>query len=277
MSNKQSTNWSGSSTTNTNQGFANWFDNMMSSSFGQKTTSSSNVDSLAKTTMDQSTRGTTDTTGTTTNTSDTQNRYGYMTAPESSDVAAYRSAVDQLTNQSDPSIKFQAASAMRQARNRYGGPFGMGAGQSAATRQAMLRSEAGGIQEKEGQSLIQDAFNRRQQKLGALGQLASLGQARTQLVNLGGKTTATGTSATSGTQTGTTTGTTTTEGSQKMTGTQDTTGESKSETMGAGGGEQWGTQTSTEKGQQTTSQPLWGSLISGAAQVGAAGASKGMA
>lgn len=276
MGNKQKTTWSGQSATDTSQQFSNWFDSLNTSAFGSKGTATTEgqTDTTQHGTQSALATGqtTAKTTGSNTTTGNVQNQYGFMTAPESADTAAYRDWVDKQANQSDPSIKYQAAAAMRTARNRYGGPFGAGAGSSAATRQQMLKSEAGGIQEQEGENLVKDAYNRRQLKGQALATLAGLGEQRTKLVQTGSTSTQTGTSEanTAGTSAQQTEGTSDLSGTTKNKQTTDTSqaGYSVGASSGQSGGQSTGSQVTKEQGEQVQSTPWWSGMLQMGAQAG---------
>jgi hypothetical protein len=123
----------------------------------------------------------------------TTNTYNYMAPPDTADTSAYRDSINKAYDTPDPSIGYSFAGARQRVGDRYGAnPFG--ADYSPEVADAARYSGISDLDQAQGQAYREDAFNRKNAKVGALGGIAGL--TAPQLVQTGG--TMTGTQTQSG-------------------------------------------------------------------------------
>lgn len=104
-------------------------------------------------------------------TTSTKNTYEYMTPPETPEMAALKKAVSTTYDTIDPSIAYSFNNARQTAQDRLDNPFG--ADYSPEVSDALRYAVDQDMNQQQGQAMREDAFNRGQAKIGALGAIAA--------------------------------------------------------------------------------------------------------
>lgn len=173
--------------------------NINSSTGGSDTSTTGSQETAAqrKTRMDQlaKTQGTVGTTGASTTTGtgrqdttsktggSSENIFQFTDRPDTADTKAFRDSLLNYQGVQDPTISYNAANQREQVLRMAQNP--LGAYTTPESRQAITQALFSQIGQQEGQSYLQDAFNRSQQKLqtmGLQGQLANMTQPLRELM-----------------------------------------------------------------------------------------------
>lgn len=113
--------------------------------------------------------------------------YGQTAPITSPGWTQYQQEIDSATKQADPTIRYHFARRNQDADNSLANPFG--ANVAPETLEAMRHARKSQIGTEHGQALAEDAFRRKQLRLGHYGQYASGTSPR--IVQTGGTTTGT--------------------------------------------------------------------------------------
>ena len=115
------------------------------------------------------------------------NTYGYQPGAQSADIDALRNQINSSYNQSDPGIAYSFNNQRKNLQNRFDNPFG--ANYSPEAADAAKYAGTNDLDQAQGAAYQMDAFNRKNQKVAALGGLAS--QTAPVLTQTGGSGTTT--------------------------------------------------------------------------------------
>lgn len=110
------------------------------------------------------------------------NTYGWQQNPGSADIDTLRNQINQSYDTADPGIAYAFNNQRNNIKNRFDNPFG--ADYSPEARDAATYAGQNDLDQAQGAAYQMDAFNRKNQKVAALGGLAS--QTAPQLTQTGG-------------------------------------------------------------------------------------------
>jgi tRNA A37 N6-isopentenylltransferase MiaA len=114
--------------------------------------------------------------------SKTTNTYAYQAPPQTQQMQQYGQSINDAYDTPDPSIGYQFASARGRIDDRFDNPFGQD--YSPEVQDAMKYSGHQQLDQAQGQAYREDAFRRKEGKLGH--QAAYAGMTAPQLVQTGG-------------------------------------------------------------------------------------------